>query len=117
MRFLADENIPLPLVQALRRAGHDVEWAGDDLSATPDEEIVTAANSQGRMLMTFDVRLASSVHLGKLSVLAGVVLLRLPAISQAALNATVISALREADSWRGSHVVVTPDRIRVTRLP
>jgi hypothetical protein len=32
MRLFADENFPLPTVEALRKAGHDVTWAGTELS-------------------------------------------------------------------------------------
>lgn len=30
MRLLADENFPLPTIEALRHAGHDVTWARTD---------------------------------------------------------------------------------------
>jgi hypothetical protein len=36
MRLLADEDFPLPAVEALRRAGHDVIWARTDAPGTGD---------------------------------------------------------------------------------
>ena len=33
MRLLADENFPLPTVEALRQAGHDVIWCEPTLPA------------------------------------------------------------------------------------
>ena len=35
MRLLADENFPLPTIEALRQAGHDVTWARTDCPGTP----------------------------------------------------------------------------------
>ena len=32
MRFLANENVPGPVVRELRRMGHDVVWVKEDLA-------------------------------------------------------------------------------------
>jgi hypothetical protein len=34
MRLLADENFPLPTVEALRQAGHDVFWVRTEAPGT-----------------------------------------------------------------------------------
>jgi hypothetical protein len=36
MRLVADENFPLPTIEALRRAGHDVTWVRTDCPGTKD---------------------------------------------------------------------------------
>jgi predicted nuclease of predicted toxin-antitoxin system len=53
MRLLADENFPLPTIEALREAGHDVTWARIDPGAS-DSKLLEAAESEGRILLTLD---------------------------------------------------------------
>ncbi len=48
MRLLADENFPLPAVEALRHAGHDVIWVRMDLSGTGDAALLDLAEATGR---------------------------------------------------------------------
>ena len=51
MRFLADENIEHPVVEALRSAGHDVASVADIAPGAPDEEVLrprTAGGTAGR---------------------------------------------------------------------
>ena len=55
MRFLADENFPLPVVDLLRVAGTDVTTAREaGLLATPDPIILAAATADGRAVLTQD---------------------------------------------------------------
>lgn len=62
-RLLADENFPLPVVQALRSAGHDVQTALDaGLLATPDPVILAAATADARAVLRQD---RDYVHLHK----------------------------------------------------
>ena len=51
MKFLIDENVPLPLGSALRRLGFDVRRAP---LKTPDSKIASQARKEGRILLTFD---------------------------------------------------------------
>jgi predicted nuclease of predicted toxin-antitoxin system len=54
-RLLADENFPLPVVLALRSAGHDVQTALDaGLLATPDHVILATAAAAARAVLTQD---------------------------------------------------------------
>lgn len=54
MRLLADENFPLPTIDALRQAGHDVTWVRTDLPGTGDAAMVDIAEADGRVLLTLD---------------------------------------------------------------
>jgi hypothetical protein len=40
MRLFADENFPLPTVEALRLAGHDVTWVRTDAPGTGDAALL-----------------------------------------------------------------------------
>lgn len=54
MRFLANENIPLPSVNRLRMAGYDTVAVAEELSGAKDSEILARAASEGRIVLTFD---------------------------------------------------------------
>ena len=54
MRLLADENFPLPTIEALRQAGHDVAWARTDAPGAKDTALLDAADQDGRILLTLD---------------------------------------------------------------
>jgi hypothetical protein len=67
-RFLADENFPFPVVEELRRLGHDAVTIGDAGKAGQslvDEAVLLLATADGRTLLTLNrkhfVRLHASV--------------------------------------------------------
>lgn len=56
-RIYADENVPLPVVEELRRLGHDVlttSDAGNAGTALPDEAVLAFAVAQNRILITLN---------------------------------------------------------------
>ncbi len=63
--FYADENFPLPVVDALRRLGHDVLTAfeaGQANQRIPDDAVLGFASRAGRALLTLDRWDFVSVH-------------------------------------------------------
>jgi predicted nuclease of predicted toxin-antitoxin system len=54
MRILADENFPGDAVTALREQGHDVLWIRTDAPGISDHEVLTHAQAEARILITFD---------------------------------------------------------------
>ena len=54
MRLLADENFPLPTVEAPRRAGHDVFRVRTDAPGTADAALLELAEADNRVLLTLD---------------------------------------------------------------
>jgi hypothetical protein len=57
--FYADECFPLPVVEALRRRGHDVLTAleaGQANQSVQDEEVLTLATRSSRALLTLNRR-------------------------------------------------------------
>jgi Domain of unknown function (DUF5615) len=63
--FYADENFPLPVVDALRRLGHDVLTAfeaGQANQRIPDDAVLGFAYRAGRALLTLDRWDFVSVH-------------------------------------------------------
>nr|VFK26132.1 MAG: hypothetical protein BECKLPF1236A_GA0070988_105121 [Candidatus Kentron sp. LPFa]VFK36179.1 MAG: hypothetical protein BECKLPF1236C_GA0070990_105071 [Candidatus Kentron sp. LPFa] len=54
MKFLANENIPLASVHALREAGHDVLSMTEESPGTSDEMVMRRAYMENRIIVTFD---------------------------------------------------------------
>lgn len=68
-RLYANENFPLPVVEELRRLGHDVltiQETGQAGLAVSDEAVLASAYSQRRVLLTFNrkhfIRLHQQQH-------------------------------------------------------
>ena len=56
-RFLADDNFPLPVVEELRRLGHDVvtiQEAGRANQQFPDKKVLELAIKQNRAVITLN---------------------------------------------------------------
>jgi predicted nuclease of predicted toxin-antitoxin system len=56
-RLYANENFPLPVVEELRRLGHDVltiHEAGKAGQAVQDEQVLAFATAEGRALVTLN---------------------------------------------------------------
>jgi predicted nuclease of predicted toxin-antitoxin system len=54
MRLLADENFPMPIVEALRSDGHDILWARTDCAGWSDVVLLDLAESEARIVLTLD---------------------------------------------------------------
>lgn len=64
-RLYANENFPRPVVDALRRFGHDVLTsleAGRAGAAVPDDEVLAFATADGRAVLTLNRRDFISLH-------------------------------------------------------
>jgi predicted nuclease of predicted toxin-antitoxin system len=75
MRFYSNENFPLPVVEALRGYGHDVQTtaeAGNANQGIPDDEVLRYAAAEQRILLTLNRRDFISLH-QRVPVHAGIV--------------------------------------------
>ena len=64
-RFFADENLPFPVVEALRRMGHDVVTvadAGNAGQALTDKAILQLAGADQRTVVTLNRRHVVRLH-------------------------------------------------------
>ena len=64
-RFYSNENFPLPVVDALRKLGHDVlttEDAGNSDRAIPDPEVLSFATAEDRAVLTFNRKHFIQLH-------------------------------------------------------
>ena len=64
-RLCADENFPLPAVEALRRRGHDVltiHEAGKAQQSTPDDIVLKTASADRRAVVTLNRKHFVQLH-------------------------------------------------------
>ena len=76
MRFLADENFPLPSVFELRKDNHDVAAVIQDSPGVSDRSILARAVREGRVVLTFDRDFGELVFRLKLAPPPGIVYFR-----------------------------------------
>ena len=63
MLLYTDEDFPFPVVEELRRLGHDVLTAQEDgRTATPDPDILARAHRLGRAVLTYNRRHFENLH-------------------------------------------------------
>jgi len=64
-KIYSNENFPLPVVEALRALGHDVQTtrdAGKDGMAVPDDEVLEHAAANDRFLLTLNRKDFQRLH-------------------------------------------------------
>jgi predicted nuclease of predicted toxin-antitoxin system len=114
MKILADENLPSPVVEALRSQGHDVLWARQACPGFKDPALLDRAEAEGRIVLTLD-RDFWQLALQRPSPLktSGVVLFRVhPAIPGNVMR-LVDAMLQAGHNWSGHIGVVTPEGIEM----
>jgi predicted nuclease of predicted toxin-antitoxin system len=117
MRLLANENFPKEAVEALRRQGHDVKWVRTDCPGISDRQVLSLAQSENRLLLTFDKDFGELAFRAGLPATTGVILFRIPPKFPAFVAQVAVAALDERTDWEGHFSVIEQDRIRMTPLP
>jgi predicted nuclease of predicted toxin-antitoxin system len=115
MKILLDSCVWGKARAELAAAGHDAVWCGDWPRDPGDEEILTQAHAEGRVLVTLDK------DFGELAVLRGLPhggIVRLVNISahQQAVVCLRVLALHGPELASGAIVTAEPGRLRI-RLP
>jgi predicted nuclease of predicted toxin-antitoxin system len=54
MKFLADENVDKPIVERLRKNGHDVFYVMEMEPSISDDDAIKQANQESALLLTAD---------------------------------------------------------------
>ncbi len=117
MRFLADENFPGDAVAELRSRGHEVAWVVEDDSGATDIQVLSRAQGELRVLLTFDKDFGELAFRERLPAACGIVLLRISAPTPAHAVRVILAALESRTDWPGHFAVVEDDQIRMTPLP
>ena len=117
MDFLADENVPRPIIDRLRLDGFTVHAIAEKSAGASDADVLAAANQDGLILVTQDQDFGELAILRQVPVV-GVVLLeiaRLPLKAQVERVAQLVGAKHM--SFPGNLTVIEPGRTRVRPLP
>jgi predicted nuclease of predicted toxin-antitoxin system len=117
MRFLANENVPGPVVAALRERGHDVAWIKESMHGAEDPAVLALAQAEQRVVVTSDTDFGELAYRSRLPAQCGVVLIRIDWTQPDGDNQVVVAALTSRDSWSGLFAVVERDRVRLRPLP
>ena len=116
LSFLADENVPRDLVDALQTDGHDVLWVAKAAPGSPDSVLLSWAVDEGRVVLTADKDFGELViREGRGS--AGVCLLRMSTSRVDEVIARVLRLLSEHEPrLPRSLTVVEKERFRFRPL-
>jgi predicted nuclease of predicted toxin-antitoxin system len=118
MRLLADENVPLPSIFALRTAGMDVAAATEDAAGASDREVLARAQREGRVLLTFDRDFGEHVFREGASGEPGVIYCRfIPTTPLETAEVLVRLAVETGIAFEGHFTVIDRDQVRRRRLP
>ncbi|MCH7989318.1 MAG: DUF5615 family PIN-like protein [Planctomycetes bacterium] len=116
MKLFADENIPGPVIDALRNSGHDVFWAHTQLPGSDDKQILEHAQKESRLVLTCDRDFGELAFRQKLPASSGIILLRIRSNSPEAMAQRVVSVLESRSDWEGQFAVIEETRIRMRPL-
>ena len=117
MRLCANENVPGDCVARLRQAGHDVLWIRESSPGSQDSAVLAQAQTEGRLLITFDKDFGDLVFRQGAEASHGVVLFRIPQPSSAVVAERVTHILASRDDWDGHYSVVDETAVRIRPLP
>ena len=101
-RLYANENFPLPVVDALRQCGHDVltsQEAGNAGRSVPDADVLRFATADTRTVITFNRRHFVKLH-GQLPDRRGIVVCSFDS-DFAALASRINAAIAQISDLRG----------------
>lgn len=115
MRLLADENFPKDAVDALLLAGHDVLWIRSLAPGLPDREVLKLAQTEKRVLLTFDKDFGDLAFRAKLPASSGLILFRL-LVPDDEVGRIAVSILESRQDWSGHVSVIDEQRIRMRPL-
>jgi predicted nuclease of predicted toxin-antitoxin system len=115
MKFLADENISNNVVNNLKTKGLDITSIKETKVGLSDEAVLEIANTQERILITFDSDFGELIFKRKINS-KGVILLKFVPQSNDQISKIISNVLFSRVQLAGNFVIVTEKRLRVIRL-
>jgi predicted nuclease of predicted toxin-antitoxin system len=115
VNLLADENVDRPIVERLRREGHQVRYIVEIQKGVSDDEVLDAANSEHSILITADKDFGDLIFRQN-RVAAGILLIRLEGLPAERKAEVVAGAIVEHGAeLSGAFTVVSRGSIRIRR--
>lgn len=102
---MADENTPGSVVEQLRGAGHDVLYVKESLRGAADDEILTRAQSEARVIITQDKDFGELAFRKGLPAECGVILFRLTGEDPVEDRRRMVEVVLEHSGWPGFFAV------------
>lgn len=116
-KFLANENVPGIAVEAARRASIDISWVRDISPGIRDDEVLELAQTQGRILLTFDKDFGEMAFAQGKTAAPGVILLRPRLRSPDHVAQFTVALLSQPIDWANNFSVAQEGRLRVLPIP
>jgi len=113
MRFLANENMPADAVRAIADDGHDVVWVRTAAPGSKDQDILTWAVREQRILLTFDQDFGELAWREGLPASCGIVLFRLSLRGPEKIGTEIAARIAARKDWAGHFSVVEAGRVRM----
>ena len=116
MKFIADENIDLPIINRLREENLNVLSVYESHRGIADDDVLNVANSENAVLLTIDKDFGELVFRKKM-ISSGVVLIRLaglPNKDKAEIVTSVIKA--HHNELYKAFTVITSESIRIRKF-
>lgn len=116
-KFLANENVPAEVVEAIRQAGHDLAWIGELSPGADDDAVLASSLTESRVLMTFDKDFGEMAFRQGKNATCGVVLLRPRLRAPDYVTRFTLGVLAQQINWEGHFCVAQEGKLRVVPLP
>jgi predicted nuclease of predicted toxin-antitoxin system len=117
VRILASENFPGLAITALRSRVHDVVWVHTDAPGSKDRAVLKRAETENRVVVTFDKDFGELAFRLKLPISSGIILFRITTPSPMTAAEKVVATLESRTDWLGHFSVIEDSRIRMRKLP
>lgn len=116
MNFVADESVDQPIVDRLRRDGHQVWSVAEMNPGISDDVVLDLANREGALLLTADRDFGELVFRQRL-ITSGVILIRLAGLSEIKKTETLAFAInKHGDELQQLFTVISPGIIRFRQI-
>jgi len=117
MRFLADESCDALIVRTLRAQSHDVAYVAEESPGVEDEDVLTRALQDQRVILTEDRDFCALVFRDALPTY-GIVLIRILPAQRLRKKDRIMALLdAHADRLAGAMTTLTVGGMRVRPLP
>lgn len=113
-KLLANENIPLRSVQALRKNGYDVISISERSPGISDENVLQLASTENRVIVTFDRDYGELIFSRKQPVPAGILYLRFRPVNPDEVAEYISRLIKNRVTLEG--MFSTADRSRIRQI-
>jgi predicted nuclease of predicted toxin-antitoxin system len=116
-KFLANENVPVEVVELARQSGLDIAWVTEIQPGMNDEGVLALALAEQRVLVTFDKDFGEMAFRQGQQATCGVVLFRVRLRDAETVARFVVGVLSQQIPWEGHFSVAREGRLRTLPLP